>query len=228
MNSSQDEHADDGGVIPDDPLTGHSYDGIQEFDNPLPGWWKWLFVASMVFAPPYFMFYHGGAEGRTADDRYDQALAANLRLQFSEIGELQPNRETVVKFLYKPNWLQVGKTVFKANCVSCHGRDGGGLIGPNLCDENYKNVKDIADILTVLQNGANAGAMPAWKNRMSENELILTASYVASLRGTTPGTAKAPEGKVIPPWPEAPAEDEAEAEGEAGSDADAGDTDTAE
>ena len=33
---------------PDDPLTGHDYDGIQEYDNPLPGWWKWLFVASRL------------------------------------------------------------------------------------------------------------------------------------------------------------------------------------
>ena len=33
---------------PDDPLTGHDYDGIQEYDNPLPGWWKWLFIASIL------------------------------------------------------------------------------------------------------------------------------------------------------------------------------------
>lgn len=208
MSNPISEHSDDPGMVPDDPLTGHNYDGIQEFDNPLPGWWKWLFIATIVFAPPYFMIYHGGAEGRTMSDRYDRALAANLRLQFAEIGELQPNRETVVEYLYKPNWLQVGKTVFKANCVSCHGRDGGGLIGPNLCDEHYKNVKDIGGLLTVLQNGANAGAMPAWKNRLTVNELILTASYVASLRGTEPATAKAPEGNVIAPWPEAPPETE--------------------
>ena len=86
--------------------------------------------------------------------------------------------------------------------------DGGGLVGPNLCDEEYKNVKDIADILTVLQNGASAGAMPAWKNRLSTNELVLAASYVASLRGTNPPEPKAPEGRVIPPWPEAPPEEE--------------------
>ena len=153
------------------------------------------------------------------NDRFDRALAANLELQFAEIGNLQPTRETVVEYLYKPNWLQVGKTFFKSNCVQCHGNDGGGKIGPNLCDDSYKNVKDIGDILTVLQNGANAGAMPAWKTRTSQNTLILTASYVASLRGTDPETPKAPEGKVIPAWPEAPPEVEgdeaAEAEGEA-------------
>lgn len=219
-SSTTSEHHEDTGMIPDDPLTGHSYDGIQEFDNPLPGWWKWLFIATILFSPPYFMFFHGGAEGRTMNDRYDRAMAANLRLQFAEIGELQPNRETVVEFLYKSNWLQVGKTVYKANCVSCHGSDGGGRIGPNLCDDHYKNVKDIKDILTVLQNGANAGAMPAWKTRMTENELILTASYVASLRGTEPAEPKATEGRIIDPWPEAPPEEvEGEAvEGETGQD----------
>lgn len=197
---------------PDDPLTGHDYDGIQEYDNPLPGWWKWLFIASILFSPPYFFFYHNGAEGRSLSDRYDRELAANLQLQFAELGELQADRESVVRFLYEPSWLQVGKAVFKSNCVSCHGKDGEGLVGPNLTDEEYKNVKDIGDILTVLQNGANAGAMPAWQNRLSTNEIVLVSSYVASLRGTSPASAKAPEGRPIPPWPEPPAETEAEEE----------------
>ena len=201
------------GHIPDDPLTGHAYDGIQEFDNPLPGWWKWMFIGSILFAFPYAAYYHGGGEGRSAAAHYDQALAANIRLQFAEIGELSLDRESVVKFLYEPSWLRVGQTVFKTNCVSCHGADGGGLVGPNLTDDHYKNVKDIGDILTVLQNGANAGAMPAWKNRMSANELVLAASYVASLRGTEAANPKPAEGRVIDPWPEAPSEpDEASKE----------------
>lgn len=193
---------------PADPLTGHSYDGIQEYDNPLPGWWKWLFVLSIVVSPPYFFFFHNGTEGRSLADRYDRELAANLQLQFAEIGELTADREEVIRFLYDESWLQVGKIVFKSNCVSCHGKDGGGLIGPNLCDEQYKNVKDIGDILKVIQKGANAGAMPAWQNRLSVNEMVMVSSYVASLRGTTPAKAKAPEGREIAPWPGPPAETE--------------------
>ena len=192
---------------PDDPLTGHDYDGIQEYDNPLPGWWKWLFIASILFTPPYFFYYHNGVEGRSLADRYDRELAANLQLQFAEIGELTADRESVIRFLYEKSWLQVGKIVFKTHCVSCHGKDGGGVVGPNLCDEQYKNVKDIGDILTVLQNGANAGAMPAWKNRLSTNELVMVASYVASLRGTTPAKPKDGEGRAIPAWPPAPPEE---------------------
>ncbi len=46
-------------------LTDHAYDGIQEFDNPLPGWWKWMFVATIVFSVFYAMYFHIGAR----DDR---------------------------------------------------------------------------------------------------------------------------------------------------------------
>lgn len=214
MTDSTHSHTDDpmvdeSGSIPDDPLTGHNYDGIQEFDNPLPGWWKWIFVASILFAPPYILYYHNGTEGRAMADQYDAELASNLRLQFAEIGELKTDRETLVKFLYKPNWLQVGKTVFKANCVSCHGSDGGGLVGPNLCDDHYKNIREVGDFITVLQKGANAGAMPAWQNRLSDNELLLTAAYAASMRGTEPANPKVPEGRIIDPWPGPPAAEEA-------------------
>ena len=196
---------------PDDPLMGHDYDGIQEYDNPLPGWWKWLFVASIVFTPPYFFYYHNGAEGRSLAARYDNEKAANLRLQFAELGEeLTADRDNVIRFLYEDSWLNVGKAVFRSNCVSCHGKDGGGLIGPNLCDEQYKNVKDIGDVLSVIQNGANAGAMPAWQNRLSTNELVMVASYAASLRGSTPAKPKDGEGRPIPPWPPKPAEEEAD------------------
>ena len=65
-------------------------------------------------------------------------------------------------------------------------------------------MSDIADVLKVVQNGANAGAMPAWRDRLVPNELVLVSSYVASLRGSNPSTAKAPEGRKIAPWPTAP------------------------
>jgi cytochrome c oxidase cbb3-type subunit 3 len=202
MSDPQDNRLPEG--APDDPLTGHNYDGIQEYDNPLPGWWKWLFVASILMAPPYFMYYHSGVEGRSLEGRYEQELSAVTRAQYAALGTVTPSRESVIRFLYDSDWLPAGASIFKTNCQSCHGSDGGGKVGPNLTDDAYKNVKDIGDILTVIQNGANGGAMPAWNTRLSEIDMVMVSSYVASLRGDTPADPKAPEGRPIPPWPGPP------------------------
>ncbi|MFK8110584.1 MAG: c-type cytochrome [Rubripirellula sp.] len=187
-----------------DPDNDRQYDGIELEHHPAPFWFKWLFAAVIPFAPTYFVYYHGGAEGRTLADQHDQELATIMQARFAEIGELKMDRENVVKFLYEESWLPVGKVVFRKNCASCHGKDGGGLIGPNLCDESFKNINQIEDILRVVKVGANAGAMPAWQDRLLPNEIVLVSSYIASLRGTTPATSKAPEGKAIAPWPDAP------------------------
>lgn len=194
------------------PLTGHAFDGIQEYDNPLPGWWKWLFIATIVFSLLYWPYYHLGAPGRSVSEQYSLAIAENMRLQFAEIGDLQPNEATLVKMMYDDGWVKFGESVYRANCASCHGLDGGGIVGPNLADEHYKNVREITDILNIVQNGAAAGAMPAWKSRLQLNEQILVSSYVASLRGTTPAKAKGAEGNVIPPWPAKPVDDPAGSE----------------
>ncbi len=98
----------------DAPKTDHAYDGIEEYDNPLPPWWKWLFAASIAFAPFYWMYYHGGATGRSVEDQYGVALAANTRLQFAEIGDLKPDAETITKFMAKPSWVKVGAIGFQS------------------------------------------------------------------------------------------------------------------
>lgn len=189
------------------PLSDHAYDGIQEFDNPLPGWWKWMFIGSIVFSVFYAMYFHIGAPGRSISEVYDADLSANMRLQFKEIGELKPNADTIVAYIAKPNWLKVGQTVYKANCITCHGRDGEGKVGPNLADEYYKNVTKIEDIARVISKGAGNGAMPAWGNRIHLNEIVLVSAYVATLRGKKPpGEAKGPEGNEIAPWPKPPVE----------------------
>ncbi|MGV3483921.1 MAG: cbb3-type cytochrome c oxidase N-terminal domain-containing protein [Planctomycetaceae bacterium] len=188
--------------IPDDELTGHVYDGIQEYDNPLPGWWKWLFVASILACPPYWVFYHSGTGGRTAAERYELALADNARLQFAEVGELEGDRGTLVKYMNQKSWLSFGKSIYQTNCISCHKADGSGLVGPNLTDDHYKNVQQIEDIYSVIVKGAGGAAMPSWKNRLSQNEIVLVSAYVASLRGAPTGpSARPPEGYPISPWP---------------------------
>ena len=189
------------------PLIGQAFDGIQEYDNPLPGWWKWLFVATIAFSVVYFPYYHFGAPGRSVEDSYTIAMGENLRLQFADLGELKPDETTLVRMMHDKSWVKVGQAVYRTNCASCHGVDGGGIVGPNLADDNYKNIREIGDILKVVQNGAAAGAMPAWQNRLLPNEQILVSSYVASLRGSTPAKPRGPEGNPIPPWPPAPPEE---------------------
>ena len=185
-------------------LTDHSYDGICEYDNPLPRWWKWLFIGTFAFSVIYFPYYHFGASGRSVAERYDLAIGENTKLQFAEIGELTPDEPTILRYMGKKDWMRVGQSVFKSNCGTCHRADGGGLIGPNLGDDFYKNVKEVNDLYRVISNGAAGGAMPAWKHRLKNNELILTAAYVASLRGTHPKGGKEGEGNKIDPWPPPP------------------------
>jgi cytochrome c oxidase cbb3-type subunit 3 len=189
------------GSIPGE-MQDHVYDGIREYDNPLPGWWTWLFVASCIFSFFYWIYFHLGTEGRTIHDQYDRNAADIFERRFAKIGTLTPDRETILKYMKDPEFITVGKVVYKTNCVSCHGANGEGNVGPNLTDDHWKNVKLIEDIARVIEQGAANGAMPAWRNRLSHiNQIVLAAAYVASLRGTHPGGGKQAEGDPIPPWP---------------------------
>ncbi len=188
-----------------EPALGHSYDGIQEYDNPLPGWWTQLFIATILFAPIYWIVFQSGGPGSTMEEKYQLAKDLNTKKQYAEIGDLDFSEGTLVDYLRDPKkekWIGVGGSIFKANCVSCHGADGGGNVGPNLCDEHYKHIKSLPDIVKVVSEGVGAGAMPAWGARLGhKNDLVLVSVYVASLRGSKPAKGKAPDGSPIAPWP---------------------------
>lgn len=184
-----------------DVVLDHCYDGIQEYDNPTPGWWTMVFLGSVVFSVAYFMFFTFGSESWTNVEEHDAAVAANMRLQFGEIGDLNPDEATLQKFMNDPKWVLFGKTTFLTWCTQCHMADGSGAVGPNLTDDRWKNVRKLEDIPSVIANGAAGGAMPAWKTRLHRNEIVLVAAYVASLRGQNLPSSRPPEGDVIPPWP---------------------------
>lgn len=134
-------------------------------------------------------------------DSYESALAASSQKLLDQIGTLEPNEATVVKYMNESNWVKVGKVIFKSKCATCHGREGEGNIGPNLTDDSYKNVRKIEDIVQVIVKGANNNAMPAWEDKLETNEIVLVSAYVASLRGTNVAGGKAAEGATISAWP---------------------------
>lgn len=188
------------------PNSENGYDTIQVLDNPLPVWWKWTFLTTIVFSIFYALYFHTGGPGRTLAEKYETAAEAISQAQLAGLkGELKPDQDTILKYANDPSWVKVGQSVFKSNCTNCHGRQGEGKNGPNLTDDFYKNVSKVEDIARVISKGGGNGAMPAWSSRLKPNEIVLTASYVASLRGKKPsGEAKAAEGNEIAPWPAPP------------------------
>jgi cytochrome c oxidase cbb3-type subunit 3 len=198
-----------------DRLLNHEYDGIREYDNPTPGWWNWLFAATVLFSVVYWAWYHLGTEGSTVQQDWEARQVSEFKRIFGKLGELKADEPTIVKMMGDQQMLAVARGIFQANCAACHGRDGGGITGPNMTDDRYKNIRTIEDFYTVITKGAASGAMPAWESRLSANERIILAAFTASLRGTTPATPKPPEGdNAPPPWPKpeaAPAGDAASA-----------------
>jgi cytochrome c oxidase cbb3-type subunit III len=180
----------------------HEYDGIREYDNPTPGWWSAIFVVSIIFAMFYFAYYHSQAPDRSIFDEYEAASAADFQREFAKMGELKPDTQSLLAYMHKADYMLVGKSIFKSNCVSCHAGDGSGIVGPNMTDDYYKNVQTLEDLPKVIASGAGNGAMPSWKVRgLHQNEIILVAAYVASLRGQNLPGPRGAEGKAIPPWP---------------------------
>lgn len=190
------------GTDPSEPkILSSNYDGIREYDNPMPAWWTSLFWASILFSVPYFIFYHMGV-GPTLNDDYEAEVGAFAAAQAETLGDIKPDAATILTLVDDPKWKLGASVMFRSNCQTCHGPEGGGVTGPNLADDAFINVKTPEDIFRIIRDGVVAKGMPAWGERFSEPQLILLASYVASLRGTTPSTAKAAEGSPIPPWPE--------------------------
>lgn len=180
-------------------LLDHEYDGIREYDNPTPGWWHMIFFGTIFFSVFYIVFWHYSPMGWTARDTLVASQVDEIRRQFAGV-EFKSDESTILELMADAKWHDFGQGVFKSNCVSCHGTDGQGLVGPNLTDNAWKNVKALPDVAKVVAEGAGNGAMPAWKGRLHPNEVVLVSAYAASLRGKNlPG--RAPEGAEIAPWP---------------------------
>lgn len=45
--------------LEDDGTTGHAYDGIKEYDKPLPKWWLVIFFGSIAWGVAYWVFFPG-------------------------------------------------------------------------------------------------------------------------------------------------------------------------
>ena len=169
-----------------DQTMGHAFDGIEEYDNPLPQWWFMLFAGTLVFAVGYLILYPGlgnwkgvlpGYEdGWTQTKEWDKEMAkADARFGpiFAKFAAMPV--EEVAK---DPQALKMGGRLFASNCAVCHGSDAKGAYGfPNLADNNWRWGGSAEAIKATILNGRHA-AMPAWGEVLGEDGVKNVAAYV--------------------------------------------------
>ena len=180
-----------------DETLSHVYDGIQEYDNPLPRWWFMLFVGTIVFAVGYLVLYPGmgnwkgilpGYEGGwtstkqydreivKADEKYGPIFAKYAAMSIEDVAK-------------DDDALKMGGRLFASHCSVCHGSDAKGAHGfPNLTDNDWIWGGEPATIKATILNGRMA-AMPGWEAALGNEGVKNVTGYVRSLSGL-----KNPEG----------------------------------
>lgn len=177
-------------------LTGHEYDGIVEYDNPMPRWWVWSFWASFWFSLAYLFHYWVGNGTSVADDYQAEAAAVAAVEAERALGE-DVSEDSLGRLLADGSSIAAGKAVFSTRCAACHLEQGQGSIGPNLTDANWIHGRGtLLDIHHVVSEGVLQKGMPAWSRQLTPAELRQVVAFVGTLRGTqVPG--KAPEGELV-------------------------------
>lgn len=180
-----------------DPLTDHEYDGIQEYDNPLPTWWLWTFFLTIIFAFLYFIHYELGG-GPTLKEELAVAMK-NLETAAAQHAPAVTESEDMLADAMKdPKLAEMGAAAFTAKCAACHGPQLGGLIGPNLTDNFWLHGKGTRmDIATVIRKGVPEKGMPPWESMLSKDEVYGLTAYILSKKGSNPANPKAPQGDEI-------------------------------
>lgn len=181
-----------------DELLDHEYDGIREYDNPLPRWWVWIFAGSFWFSVAYFFHYHVSHNGQSVAAAYEADVAEAREVQAKASLAEPVSEESLGKLMADAALMSDAKGLYGLRCAPCHGDRGQGLIGPNLTDSAWLHGGSLAEIFGVIDQGVLAKGMPAWSKQLSPIEVRKLAAFVGTQRGTNvPG--KPAEGAVASP-----------------------------
>ncbi|MCZ2439493.1 MAG: cytochrome-c oxidase, cbb3-type subunit III [Burkholderiales bacterium] len=187
-------------VMAGDNTTGHVWDeDLRELNNPLPRWWVWLFIITVVFSGVYLAIYPGlgsyaGSLNWTSTgqhqaemDKAREAMAPlYARFQSLDAKELAQDAQA----------MAIGERLFANNCSTCHGADGRGSKGfPNLTDSDWLYGGSLETIKETITNGRN-GIMPPMAEAVgSSADVRNVAQYVLSLSGSPHNSVAAQLGR---------------------------------
>lgn len=182
-------------------VTGHVWDGdLEEYNNPLPRWWIWLFYLTIVFAIAYLVLYPGlgsypGLLKWTSRGEFeaDQAAASKayqpIYARFAAM--------SIPDIARDPQAREMGQRLFLNYCAQCHASDARGGKGfPDLTDKDWLYGGEPETIVATITNGRTA-MMPAWGKILGDEATHNLADYVASLSGAAHDAARAARGKEV-------------------------------
>lgn len=163
-----------------DVPTDHDYDGIKEFDNPLPRWWLWTFALTTIFAVFYWLVMHSLPNAKDSFVRYGEAQREYDLIAYATA--IDP--AAIVAMSKDPSAVQAGKAVFDLRCMSCHADKGQGSVGPNLTDKFWIHGGDTKAIYMSVAGGYPKLGMPEWRAVLEDVDLQRVVAYIESIRGT--------------------------------------------
>lgn len=177
----------------------HSFDGIEEYDNPLPKWWFQMFMATVVFSLIYLILYPGlgnfkGVLGWSSTGHWEQEVKeANEKYSplFKELAA-----KPVEELAKDESAMKIGQRLFANNCSVCHGSTGRGALGfPNLTDNDWLYGGDPATIKETITHG-RAAQMPAkgLNQAMSKADISDLTHYLLAFSGRSDDTAAVEKG----------------------------------
>ena len=189
---------------PVDNTTGHVWDeNLSEYNNPLPLWWLWLFILTIVFSLVYLVVFPGLGSFpgllKWSQTREHQQDVTQLR---TEVAPLYAafSAQSVEALAKNPQALALGERLFMNNCSQCHGSDGAGSKGfPNLANSNgaWLGARTAEHIVQTVTQG-RTGMMPPMAAAVGgEAEMSAVAHYVLSLSGSPHNDIKAFSGKKL-------------------------------
>jgi cytochrome c oxidase cbb3-type subunit 3 len=204
---------------------GHTFDGIEELNNPLPKWWSTFFLLTIIWAFGYIALYGLGnwtgflgwkssnqgilniaeSKAKTAEYlasdsgvlvQYDREVAA-ADAKFGPIFEAYAAR-SIEDLATDGEALKVGQRLFIQNCAQCHGSDAHGTTGfPNLADKDWLYGGSPEAIKETIMNGRIASGMMAWEGALGGEQGVKdVAAYVISLSGRSVDPELAKAGKA--------------------------------
>jgi cytochrome c oxidase cbb3-type subunit 3 len=183
--------------------TGHVWDEtLEEYSNPLPNWWRWMFYITVVFALVYLALYPGlgglgGSFGWSMRGQWDTEMK-KADEQYAPIFN-KFLKQDIRAVAANPEAREIGQRLFLTYCTQCHGSDAKGGKGfPNLTDNDWLWGGTPDKIKESITKGRDAVMPPKGLNpAMTADEIKDLANYVRSLSGLTADAARVEKGKAL-------------------------------